>query len=159
MLTLPCLISKSYFFFHHITAFTADWQWRISDIHYCSYLSSQNSFGWFHIKIENLTFLSYWLRHVHIPKYFLSIQIHEAWILLDRTSKKLKGHDLQLFTHTYVVKPTVVSKPCKTPPIKSWTQHKTKLHLLVHTLVADEYETKAKSPLEWQYMLIFVPLR
>jgi len=124
MLTLPCLISKSYFFFHHITAFTADWQWRISDIHYCSYLSSQNSFGWFHIKIENLTFLSYWLRHVHIPKYFLSIQIHEAWILLDRISKKLKGHDLQLFTHTYVVKPTVVSKPCKTPPIKSWTQHK-----------------------------------
>lgn len=35
--------------------------------------------------------------------------------------KKLKGHDL--YTHTHVVKPTVVSKPCKTPPIKSFLRH------------------------------------
>lgn len=39
------------------------------------------------------------------------------------------------------------------------TQHKTELHLLIYTLAADKDETKAKSPLEWQYTLICLTLR
>lgn len=38
------------------------------------------------------------------------------------------------------------------------THRKTELHLLVHTLVADEYETKSQISSEWQHMLIFVTL-
>ena len=45
------------------------------------------------------------------------------------------------------------------PHQQTCTQHKTKLHLLVHALAADEYETTAKSAPEWQHMLIFVTLR
>lgn len=45
------------------------------------------------------------------------------------------------------------------PHQQTCTQHKTELHLLVHALAADEYETTAKSAPEWQHMLIFVTLR
>lgn len=42
----------------------------------------------------------------------------------------------------------LLPSPANMDPTQKCTHRKTELHLLVHTLVADEYETKAKSPLE-----------